>query len=645
MTQWPFDSVLIANRGEIALRIIRSVHALGLRSAAVFSEADFDAPHVRAADRAVLLGPAPAAKSYLDGAALISAARATGAGAIHPGYGFLSENAAFAQACADSGLIFIGPGAEAIRVMGNKRLAKERMQAAGVPCIPGYAGQAQDAGRFREAASEIGYPVMVKAAAGGGGRGMRLVHGEADLESAVQAAASEARNAFGDGTLYLEKALQGARHIEVQILADRHGNTLHLGERDCSIQRRHQKIVEESPSPVVGPALRARMTADAVSAARSIGYENAGTVEFLLDSDQRYYFLEMNTRLQVEHPVTELVTGLDLVELQLRIAAGEPLALQQKDVVFTGHAIEVRLCAEDPGTGFLPQSGQIGVWQPAENTGVRIDAGIASGQVITPFYDSMLAKIIAHGKDRDEARRRLATAVERTVITGVPTNKDYLARILRHPQFAAGTATTEFVAQLTAESAPPEPTALAAVAALIFCWPERMSLSQWGRAGEGRWLVRLAGGPARVERDRTGLVTVHHPDNDFTLRPISLTEGQITVLIDNVLERVRFLRLKDGIELMGLGTTRRFIETLPEMNRAAGPQGQEQLAAPISGRVIRIAGAVGDNVAANTCLLVIEAMKMECEIRTRGPGIVKTITVEVGAQVATRQVLATLEPA
>jgi len=641
MKPWPFDSVLIANRGEIALRIIGSVKALGLRSIAVFSDADREAPHVRAADRAVRIGPALAAQSYLNGEAIIAAAQAVGAGAIHPGYGFLSENATFAQACTTAGIVFVGPSAEAIRVMGDKRLAKERMQAAGVPCIPGYLGEGQDIDAFVRHAREVGYPVMIKAAAGGGGRGMRLVTEEKALATAVESAASEARNAFGDGTLYLEKALHGARHVEVQIIADRHGNTLHLGERDCSIQRRHQKIVEETPSPAVTPPLRAQLTADAVAAAQAISYENAGTVEFLLDATGRYYFLEMNTRLQVEHPVTELVTGLDLVELQLRIAAGERLPLAQADVVFAGHAIEARLYAEDPEAGFLPQTGRIAAWACAE--GVRTDAGIAPGQEIGSYYDPMLAKIVAHGRDREEARRRLAAAVERTIILGVGTNKDYLARILRHEAFAAGMATTAFIDSLE-EMATPEPPTLRAVAALLFCWPQAMSLAEWRRAGEGRWCVRLPGEPVQVTRQRSGQATVRLGESVVGLDPLALDGSELLMMANDIVERIHFCRQGDSVQVAGLGVTRRYREIEPNILRGKKSRTDGKLKAPISGRVVKIGTPPGEAVQADTCVMVIEAMKMEYEIRSSVAGVCEAIHVELGAQVDARQLLATVKP-
>jgi geranyl-CoA carboxylase alpha subunit len=642
MKPWPFESVLVANRGEIALRIMRTVHALGLRSIAVYSDADADAPHVRAADRAVRIGPAPVGSSYLDMEAIIAAARTTGAGAVHPGYGFLSENSAFCQTCLDAGLVFVGPGPEAIRVMGDKRLAKERMQAAGVPCIPGYLSATQDAAAFAKAAREVGYPVMIKAAAGGGGRGMRLVSDEASLAAAFESARSEASNAFGDGTLYLEKALHDARHVEVQVIADRHGNVLHLGERDCSVQRRHQKIVEEAPSPAVMPQLREAMTQHAITAAQAIGYENAGTIEFLLDADGRYYFLEMNTRLQVEHPVTELVTGLDIVELQLRIAAGERLPLEQSQVPLEGHAIEVRLYAEDPAQGFLPQTGEVAVWRAPEGTGIRTDAGIAVGQRVTPYYDPMLAKIVAHGRDREEARRRLAAAVERTVILGVPTNKAYLARILRHPEFAAATATTAFVSRLEAESAPQAPAALAIAAALLSCWPARMSVGEWRQGGAAQWTVRFGGEPIRVERQADGSAKVGAGESTFAIEPLSISADEIAMTIDAERYVFHFLRQPRGIEIAGLGRNARFDEVLPEKLRGARRSGGGRLTAPMSGRIVRINSAIGDVVSATDCVLVLEAMKMEHEIIAGVAGSLSSLDVALGTQVQARQVLATV---
>ncbi|MFY0534783.1 acetyl-CoA carboxylase biotin carboxylase subunit [Nannocystis pusilla] len=483
-----FSTILIANRGEIACRIIRTAHALGYRTVAVYSDADAGAPHVGLADRAVRIGPPPVRESYLNVAALIAAAKQAGADAVHPGYGFLSENDGFAQAVLDAGLVFIGPSPAAIRAMGNKAAAKRAMIAAGVPCIPGFQDSSeagQSAGRLAAEAERIGLPLLIKAAAGGGGRGMRMVRDWDGLPAALASARSEAESAFGSGELILERAITSGRHVEIQVFGDSHGHAIHLGERDCSVQRRHQKVVEESPSPAVSPALRAEMGAAAVLAARSIDYVGAGTVEFMLDADGKFYFLEMNTRLQVEHPVTELVTGLDLVAWQLRVAAGEPLPLTQEQIELRGHAIEVRLYAEDPYAGYLPQAGEVVAWQPASGDGVRVDHGLHRQQTVSPFYDPMIAKVITYGRTRDEARRRLVSALGRSVLLGLPNNKRFLADILEHPVFAAGGATTRFLDEHLPAPARPEPDARAwAIAATIWTLGHvRGDYSPWRSAG------------------------------------------------------------------------------------------------------------------------------------------------------------------
>ncbi|MBK6459901.1 MAG: acetyl-CoA carboxylase biotin carboxylase subunit [Myxococcales bacterium] len=439
------SKVLVANRGEIAARVIRTCRKLGIRTVAVYSDADRGAPHVLAADEAVHLGASPARESYLVAEKLLAAARATGADAVHPGYGFLSENDQFSSACAEAGIVFVGPRPEAVRLMGNKRQAKLRMLAAGVPCIPGYEGADQSDETLAQEALRIGLPVMVKAAAGGGGRGMRLVTAPEALAEAIRSARSEAENAFGSGELILEKAVVNARHVEIQVFADSHGNVVHLGERDCSVQRRHQKIIEECPSPAVTPALREAMGEVAVAAARAIDYLGAGTIEFLLAPTGEFYFMEMNTRLQVEHPVTELVTGTDLVAWQLAVAAGEPLPKSQAEIDWRGHAIEVRLCAEDPAREFMPQTGRIVALELPEGEGVRVDHGLAEGRDVSPFYDSMVGKLIAHGATREEARCRLVAALERLALLGVVTNKELLLHGLRHPAFASGEYDTGFV--------------------------------------------------------------------------------------------------------------------------------------------------------------------------------------------------------
>ncbi|MGY4317749.1 acetyl-CoA carboxylase biotin carboxylase subunit [Bradyrhizobium sp. JR3.5] len=439
----PFFKILIANRGEIALRIMRTARRLGYGVVAVYSDADRDALHVREADQAVRIGEALPAQSYLKIDEIIAAAKASGAGAVHPGYGFLAENEDFAQACRDAGLVFIGPSPEAILTMGNKAGAKEIMQKAGVPCVPGYQGADQSDAVMLAEAKAIGFPVMIKAVAGGGGRGMRLVADAAAFPDALRSARSEAQGAFGDPTVILERAIVDPRHIEIQVFGDRYGNAVHLGERDCSVQRRHQKLIEEAPSPAVTPELRARMGAVAVQAVKAIGYEGAGTLEFLLDRTGNFYFMEMNTRLQVEHPVTEAITGLDLVELQLRVASGERLGLRQEDITFSGHAIEVRLCSEDAGHDFMPQSGTMARWQVPE--GIRVEHALQSGSEIPSFYDSMIAKVISHGAIRDESRGKLICALEQVTAFGVTTNQGFLIDCLRHPVFAKGEATTAFI--------------------------------------------------------------------------------------------------------------------------------------------------------------------------------------------------------
>ncbi len=440
-----FRSVLIANRGEIAVRVIAACREMGIRSIAVYSEADRAALHVRLADEAWLLGPAPARESYLNIEAILRVAREHGAEAIHPGYGFLSENADFAEACARAGIVFIGPPPEAIRLMGSKTAAKRVVEQAGVPTVPGYMGDTRDARKLEREAARIGYPVMLKASAGGGGKGMRVVQSSAEFAESLAGAQREALAAFGDDSVFLEKLVIAPRHVEFQILADTHGNVIHLGERDCSIQRRHQKVVEESPSPALTPELRATMGEAAVCAARAAGYVNAGTCEFLLDASGAFYFLEMNTRLQVEHPVTESVTGLDLVRHQLRIAAGEPLGLAQESITTRGHAIEVRLYAEDPANGYLPSTGEVLVFEPPRAPGVRVDTGITAGSEVSVHYDPMLAKLIVAAENRPAAIERLRSALDAFAVLGVATNIRLLRAIADDADFQAGNATTAFL--------------------------------------------------------------------------------------------------------------------------------------------------------------------------------------------------------
>lgn len=444
-------TVLIANRGEIAVRVIRACREMGLRTVAVYSEADSEAPHVALADSAYLLGPGPASESYLCIEKILVVAREAGADAIHPGYGFLSENASFAEACEQAGIAFIGPPSSAIRLLGDKIRAKKLMAAAGVPVVPGYEDEDQSDGRLAEEAAAIGVPVLIKAAAGGGGRGMRVVRELAAFSGELAEARREARSAFGDDRVLLERYVEQPRHVEVQIVGDSHGQVLHLFERECSIQRRHQKIIEESPSTVMTPALRARMTEAAVAAGKAAGYVNAGTVEFLVEEQpggkSRFYFLEVNTRLQVEHPVTELLTGIDLVKLQLRVAAGEPIPFTQAEVIASGHAIEGRIYAEDPARDFVPSLGRLECWLPPAGPWVRVDSGVEMGSEVSPYYDPMLAKLIVRGEDREDALRRLEFALRDFHVLGVRTNIPYLLKIIRHPEFRAGRLSTGFLAR------------------------------------------------------------------------------------------------------------------------------------------------------------------------------------------------------
>jgi len=661
-----FSTILIANRGEIACRIIRSAHALGYRTVAVYSQADADAPHVGLADRAVFIGPPPVRESYLNVERLLAAAADAGADAVHPGYGFLSENAEFAQACADAGLVFIGPSPAAIHAMGNKAAAKRSMIAAGVPCIPGFQdssddGQSDD--RLYLEALKIGLPVLIKAAAGGGGRGMRKVKAESELAAAIRSARSEASSAFASGELIVERAIVDGRHVEIQIFGDAHGHVIHLGERDCSVQRRHQKVVEEAPSPAVNPELRARMGAAAVAAARSIDYVGAGTVEFMLDASGEFFFLEMNTRLQVEHPVTEFVTGLDLVELQLRVAAGEPLPLTQEQVSMHGHAIEVRLYAEDPYAGYLPQSGPVHAWQPATGEGVRVDHGLRAGQQISPYYDPMVAKLIAHGRTRDEARRRLVRALEQTALLGVVHNKQFLADVLAHPVFAAGGATTRFLEQELPEPTRPEPDArMWAVAAALWC---SLGMVQphaaWRSAGKASFPLELRASDTlarlSVELHTDGTVsvgfaaaikgtTILFPRHALAAQILHREGSRVRVRVDGV-EETAHATIADGrLHLELRGVLREFVEPPPRGAEAESDRGGDdgKLHAPTSGRIVEVKVAVGDRVRPGQTLVILEAMKIENALAVGVSGTVAEIKVSAGDQVPQGRLLLAVTP-
>jgi geranyl-CoA carboxylase alpha subunit len=662
-----FSKILVANRGEIAVRILRTARELGYRTVAVASDADRDAPHLRAADETVMIGPAPAAESYLRIDRLLAAAERTGADAVHPGYGFLAENADFARRCREAGLVFVGPPAPAIEAMGHKGRARERMAEAGVPCVPGYDGADQGPEALRRAAAEVGYPLVVKAAAGGGGRGMRRVDDPAELDEALERARSEAASAFGVGDLLLERWLGGVRHVEVQVFGDSHGSVLHLGERDCSLQRRHQKIVEECPSPAVDAELRRALGEAAVAAAKAVGYRGAGTVELLLDADRRFYFLEMNTRLQVEHPVTELVTGIDLVAWQLREAAGEPLPLRQEEVALRGHAIEARLYAEDPHAGFLPQAGRVALFRlPSPAPGVRVDAGVETGSEVPPHYDPLLAKVIAWGADREEARRRLLRALGGTVLFGPRHNRGHLLELLRHPDFVAGRGATDFVDRHP-PSPPPEPPAeCLALAAVLISEGEREPgdrLWGWSSSAPLGWTVELAreegegadevrlvplregGYRATVDGEELG-IAVHELDDG------GLGDGEVAYEVDG-LRRRAFFHHDDGhhdgavLFLDGrFGGEVEAVHRFTEVVRAAAPEEDAggRVTAPMAARVTAVRVAVGERVEAGQCLLVLEAMKLESRVEAPCAGTVAELPVAEGDQVEHRQLLAVIEP-
>ncbi len=657
MAKREFSKILIANRGEIAVRILRTARALGYRTVAVYSQADAGAPHVTLADEAVLIGPAPVAQSYLDPARLIKAAQETGADAVHPGYGFLSENADFARSCADAGLVFIGPSVEAIRLMGNKAEAKRRMIAAGVPCVPGYEGADQSDAAFMAAANDIGFPVMVKAAAGGGGRGMRLVNAAAQLPGALASARSEAKNAFGSDELILEKAIAYPRHVEFQVFGDAHGHVVHLFERDCSVQRRHQKVVEEAPCPVMTPELRGRMGAAAVEAARAIRYEGAGTIEFLLDGKGNFYFLEMNTRLQVEHPVTECITGRDLVALQLAVARGEPLPFAQDDLAIDGHAIEVRLYAEDPANNFLPASGRVNAWRPASGDGIRVDHGLKEGAEISPFYDPMIAKLIAHGRDRDEARRRLIRALEETVVFGLPTNRDFLIDILKHEVFAAGGATTAFLAKDFDEAAlkPAPPTsAQAALAAVMHYRDARRcaaadavalnpALLDWASAGHLSSRFSYDAGEFRVIALGTDRYRVETNNGEHAIEILSDADGATRARLDGIETSCRYLVEGGRLDLALDGRLFTFENLLLRVKGAEDAVEGGQVRAPMHGRILRLHVETGADVQEGAPLAVLEAMKMEHEVTSAVSGRVAAVHVAIGDQVAANSILIEIE--
>ncbi|MFD4220778.1 acetyl/propionyl/methylcrotonyl-CoA carboxylase subunit alpha [Streptomyces griseus] len=640
-----FDTVLVANRGEIAVRVIRTLREQGVRSVAVFSDADADARHVREADTAVRIGPPAASESYLNVAALLEAARRTGAQAVHPGYGFLAENAEFAQACADAGLVFIGPPASAIALMGDKIRAKETVAAYGVPVVPGSSGSGLTDAQLESAAREIGTPVLLKPSAGGGGKGMRLVRDAAVLADEIAAARREARASFGDDTLLVERWIDRPRHIEIQVLADAHGNVIHLGERECSLQRRHQKIIEEAPSVLLDAETRAAMGEAAVQAARSCGYVGAGTVEFIVPGNDpaSYYFMEMNTRLQVEHPVTELITGLDLVEWQLRVASGEQLPYAQEDITLTGWAIEARVCAEDPSRGFLPSGGTVLALREPQGGGVRTDSGLSEGVPVGSLYDPMLSKVIAYGPDRATAIRKLRAALADTVILGVPTNAGFLRRLLAHPDVVAGDLDTGLVEReaegLVPDGVPDEVYAAAAAVRLDALaprpdaggWTDPFSVPSGWRTGGVRAPLVF---PLRVAGREP---VAQNPPASATV-----TADRVTVEQDGAV--VHFHRSGDWLGRDGDTWHVQDHDPVEASLSGAGRGGADTLAAPMPGTVTVVKVAVGDEVEAGQSLLVVEAMKMEHVIAAPHAGTVTELDVTAGATVAMDQILAVVVP-
>jgi 3-methylcrotonyl-CoA carboxylase alpha subunit len=655
----PFDSVLVANRGEIAARILRTARRMGLRGIAVFSDADAGALHVAEADAACRIGPAPARESYLDIPAILAAAQATGAEAIHPGYGFLSENAEFAEAVLAAGLAWVGPPPSAIRAMGSKAAAKALMARSGVPLVPGYHGEDQSDARLRTEAASIGYPLLVKASAGGGGKGMKVAASAAELEEALALARGEARAAFGDDRLLLERYLQQPRHIEIQVFGDTQGNIIHLHERDCSLQRRHQKVVEEAPAPGMTAERRAAMGAAACAAARAVGYVGVGTVEFIATEDD-FHFMEMNTRLQVEHPVTEAITGLDLVEWQLRIAMGEPLPLAQADIPLIGHAIEVRLYAEDPTRDFAPSIGTLRHLDLPRGPGIRVDAGVRQGDAVPIHYDPMLAKIITHGADRAAALRLMQRALAEAAVAGIRTNLPLLRAIAAHPAFRAAALDTGFIARhagtLLASPGPAPRAALAAALLRLLRDAMRQEAtdrhSPWGAAsawrlngagyqdfvlldGDRRLTLRAHPGPAPQLDLPDGPAMVHHP----------VWSGErVAFTLDGQACRAAVLRDATALTVLLDGATHDLAIVDPGAASGIQAEGGGRILAPMPGRILQILVAEGDTVARGAVLLVMEAMKVQMRIPATADGVVQALRCRVGELVEDGAELVTLEP-
>ena len=651
-----FRTLLIANRGEIACRVMRTARRLGIRTVAVYSDADRDALHVRMADEARRIGPAPATQSYLSIDAVLAAAKAARADAIHPGYGFLSENEAFAKACTEAGIVFVGPGADAIAAMGDKAAAKRLMEKAGVPLVPGYHGEQQDAALLAKQAARIGFPVLIKPSAGGGGKGMRVVEDARSFSAHLEGAKREASSAFGDDRVLIERYLQRPRHIEVQVFGDGKGNAVHLFERDCSVQRRHQKVLEEAPAPGMTPERRREMGEAACAAARAIRYAGAGTVEFIAEQDGRFYFMEMNTRLQVEHPVTEMITGLDLVEWQLRVASGEPIPLAQEKLSFTGHAIEARIYAEDPERQFLPATGAlVHLSFPAQDKGVRVDAGVDAGGAITPWYDPMIAKLVVHGEDRRAALARLRRALAETQIAGVATNVAFLARLASSRAFADAELDTGFIDRNRAELLPPRasaPDELLAAAAMAELFHEERSAqaaasdsgdpwSPWHRVDGWRLNAESHHDFVFLDGDTRHKVRVRFTEDGLRVvlggreEPIegrAAEDGRLHIRLGESVFTARTVRDGTSWHVFCNGVQRK-LALQPELQAPEDESAAGSLAAPMPGKVIRLLVEAGAKVTKGQPLLILEAMKMEHTITAPADGTVKEIRYSEGEQV------------
>lgn len=644
----PFDRVLVANRGEIAVRVIRTLRRLGIRSIAVYSDADAGAPHVRLADDAVRIGPAPATESYLDPERIVAAALATGAEAIHPGYGFLSEHAGFAEACRDAGLVFVGPGVEALEVMGDKIRAKRHVEASGVPTVPGVADPALDDAALVAASASVGFPLLVKPSAGGGGKGMQVARDADELAAALPAARRIALAAFGDDTMLIERLIERPRHIEVQVLADAHGNVIHLGERECSLQRRHQKVIEEAPSPLLDPETRSRIGRAACDAARSVDYLGAGTVEFLVSdaAPDEFFFIEMNTRLQVEHPVTELVTGVDLVEQQLRVAAGEPLAIAQHDIELHGHAIEARVYAETPHRGFLPSTGEVLAWRAPAGEGVRVDAGIAEGLEITAHYDPMIAKVIAFGADRATALQRLDRSLADTVVLGVDTNIAFLRRLLADPAVQAGDLDTGLIDRLPEADAAALSPSLIEAAAHRFASDEVADRITSTAAGPRTWQSAAGWRPGSARPLEVLLAPRDHPHDVRTVE--AEPDG---VAADGQVDEVVRVGDDGAVWVHHDGESAAFVRidrrVHAEQRRAAAERGgltaEPELRSPMPGTVTAVFAEDGDRVEEGDAIVAIEAMKMEHRVVAASDGTVR-LSVAVGDLVSRDQAVARVDP-